>query len=145
MPENMIRCTNCNFETPEPRHGKVHECAGECYTTYTLVRPGDDMPRVKMRLCEIFFVDEPTLMPPPHELGDHIEFKHVPIGDNGDSVLFAREYRVPEDEIEKLKNAALDRFRRHLREDADNGKLLNDILVVEKLVGMIHEKLELID
>ena len=84
------------------------------------------------------------------------------MGTDGEYILFAREYRVPEDEIEKLRNAALseivvsvdalerldaamDRFRRDLRDDADRDKLLNDILVVEKLVGMIREKIELID
>ena len=162
LTENKIRCVYCNFETPAPWPGKILECSGECYTTYTLVQPEDDVPRVRMRLCEIFFVDEPTLMPPPDELENHIEFKTQPVGTDGEYILFAREYRVPEDEIEKLRNAALseivvsvdalerldaamDRFRRDLRDDADRDKLLNDILVVEKLVGMIREKIELID
>ena len=157
-----IRCVNCNFETPEPWHGKVLECAGECYTTYTLVKPGDDMDRIRMQLGEIFFVDEPTLMPPPQELDKHIEFKKLSAGGNGEYYLFAREFRVPEDEIEKLKeaslseilvsvdalerlDAAMDRFRRDLRDDAPRDKLLHNIQVVEKLVVLIREKLELID
>jgi hypothetical protein len=157
---DTIRCVNCNFETPAPWSGKIMECAGECYTTYTLVTPDDDLDRVKMRLCEIFFVDEPTLMPPPAELDRHIEFKRLAA--DGGYYLFAREYRVPEDEIEKLKNAALsellvsvdalerldaamDRFRRDLRDEASREKLLHNIQVVEKLVGLIREKLELLD
>jgi hypothetical protein len=159
---NKIRCVNCNFETPEPWHGKVLECSGECYTTYTLVKPGDDLNRVKMRLCEIFFVDEHKLLPPPDELDRHIEFKKLTAPEPGEYYLFAREYRVPEDEIEKLKNAALseilvsldalerldaamERFRRDLRDDASRDKLLHNIQVVEKLVVMIREKLELLD
>lgn len=157
---NSIRCVNCNFETPEPWHGKVMECAGECYTTYTFVKPDDDLDRVKMRLCEIFFVDEPTLMPPPCDLDKYIEFKRLTA--DGGYYLFAREYRVPEDEIEKLKDAAIaevlvsvdalerldaamDRFRRDLRDNAPREKLLHNVQVVEKLVGFIREKLELLD
>ncbi len=53
----MLKCPFCNFETTWPAHGKVHECDGECYTTYTLLRPTDDVKRVKMRLVEVFFLD----------------------------------------------------------------------------------------
>ena len=159
-PDMTIRCAFCNFETTTPWHGKVFDCLGECYSTYTVVKKDDDLQRVKMRLCEIFFLDDQyNISISPEEIERRCEFKSLPLND-GEYILFAREHRVTEDEIEKLKNAtteeiivgldalerldaALERFRRDLREGADAAKLLNNIKVVEKLVNIIREKIEL--
>ena len=160
---DKIRCVFCNFPTTAPWHGKVFECEGECYTTYTLVQPDDELDRVKWRLCEIFFLDEQfNQRVSPEELDKHCEFRTLPLDGGDEYILFAREHRATDVEIEKLKNAAeqeiivgvdsmerldgaLDRFRMDLKNNADPAKLLNDIKVVEKLVQIIRQKIELID
>lgn len=155
------RCTFCNFETEVPPYGRVLECEGECYTTYTLARPTDDVARLKMRLVEIFFLDEQyNISISPEEIGEACEFATVPYGDSGDYIMFARELRPTAEEIDKLKNASyeevvlgvdllerldasLDRFKRELRNGAPPAKLLSHIKVVETLVLILREKLEL--
>lgn len=157
-----LKCPYCNYETPYPEHGRVIECLGECYTTYSLFRDTDDPVRVKMKLVEIFFLDPGgNVHVTPEEIDRRCEFRRVETGEPGTYLLFAREIRVDEDEIEKLKNAsldeieigvdtmerlhaALDRFERDLISgETSKDKLLNEIKVVESLVRAIRERIEL--
>jgi hypothetical protein len=160
--QEKIRCPFCNFETPYPVQGKVFECLGECYTTYSIFREDDDPNRAKMKLVEIFFLDsEFNPHVAPEEIDDKCEFGRLPAAEPGFYILFAREKRVDELEIEKLKHAAeveielgvdtlervhsaLDRFERDLKiAGTPRDKLLNEIKVVEKLIRGIRERLEL--
>jgi hypothetical protein len=108
-----IRCPFCNFETTTPWHGKVFDCLGECHTTYTLVKPDDDLKRIKMRLCEIFFLDgEFNPLVNPDQLDENCEFKSIHAECGGDYILFAREFRVSTDDIENLRCLAQDALDR---------------------------------
>ncbi|HOX28041.1 MAG TPA: hypothetical protein PLQ76_02675 [bacterium] len=160
--EEKIKCPFCNFETPMPTYGKVLECLGECYSTYSLFKDTDDAMRIKMRLVEIFFLDEQfNARITPDEIDEKCEFKEMPAGE-GEKIVFAREKRIDEEEIEKLKFAesememeigadtlerlhySLERFERSLRAgEISREKLLNEIKVVEKIVQVIREKIEL--
>lgn len=157
----MLKCPFCNFETTWPAHGKVYECDGECYTTYAIVKPSDDIMRVKMRLIEVFFLDgEYNLRITPQEVDQYVEFTEIDAQNPGDKIMFARENRPSVEEIEKLQNASLDeimvgldlmeridlsldRFKRDLKHKAQPDKLLSDIKVVESLVSILRQKLEL--
>jgi hypothetical protein len=157
-----IRCPFCNYETPYPIHGKVSECLGECYTTYSIFNENEDANRARMKLVETFFLDsEYNLRVTPEEIEEKCEFSRVPAAEPGMYILFAREKRIDEVEIEKLKNAgeveaelgvdtlervhsALERFERDLKDnDTPREKLLNEIKVVEKLIRGVRERLEL--
>jgi hypothetical protein len=161
MPDK-IRCPYCNFETPYPVYGKVMECLGECYTTYSLFRDEDDPNRAKVKLVEIFFLDsEFNIRVAPEEIDDKCEFRKLTAEEPGSYILFARENRIEEHEIEKLLKSnemeieigvdilarvrsALDRYERDVKDpNTPREKILNDIKVVEKLVKGIREKIEL--
>jgi len=161
MPKK-IACPFCNFLTAYPVHGKVQECEGECFSTYTLAGKGEDQTAVRMRLVEIFFLDgEYNLRLRPDEIDSKCEFRTIPAQETEETIIFAREHRVVEDEIDKLKSAtpveveigidtmerlhsSLSRFERNLRdEDYPREKLVNEIKVVETLMRIIREKLEL--
>jgi hypothetical protein len=161
MPEK-IRCPYCNFETTYPVYGKIMECLGECYTTYSLFKDEDDADRAKIKLVEIFFLDsEFNIRVAPEEIDEKCEFRKLPAEEPGSYILFARENRIEEHEIEKLLNSnaaeieigvdilarvksALDRYERDIKDPkTSRDKLLNDIKVVEQLVHGIREKIEL--
>ncbi|MFA6449277.1 MAG: hypothetical protein WCX65_07420 [bacterium] len=161
MPEN-IHCPFCNFETPYPVYGKIMECLGECYTTYSIFKNEDDPNRARIKLVEIFFLDsEYNIRVNVNEIDEKCEFKKLPANTSDSYILFARERRVEDHEIEKLKSAsgieielgvdilervhsALDRYERDIKDpNAPREKLLNDIKVVEKLVRGIRERIEL--
>lgn len=157
-----VKCPFCRFDTTYPVYGKVYDCLGECYSTYTTFKDGEDQQRIKMRLVEIFYLDnEFNLRLLPSEIDDNCEFVTMPGASDGTTIMFARQKRVLEEDIEKLKTsstteieigvdtldrlkAALDRFERDLqKEDIERKKLINDIRVVEAIVKIIREKLEL--
>ncbi|HOO55805.1 MAG TPA: hypothetical protein PLN69_03210 [bacterium] len=160
--EDKIRCPFCNFETPYPKEGKVHECIGECYSNYTLYNIDEDQVRTKMKTVEVFFLDDQyNCRITPDQLDEKCEFRTIPARESDDFILFAREKRVDEREIEKLKKAlafeveigvdtlerlhsSLERFERDMKDpDMSKTKLLNEIKVVEKIVQIIREKIEL--
>jgi hypothetical protein len=161
MPD-IVKCPFCNYETPFPTRDKVFECMGECYSTYTLAGVNDDRVRMKMRLIEVFFLDHgDTPMIAPDEIDAKCEFKTIPARVADEIIVFSRQKRVEEHEIDKLRNAdeieleigvdtlerlrsALDRFER----DANDGtapkeNLINEIKLVETIARVIREKLEL--
>ncbi len=157
-----IRCPFCNFETPYPVKDKVVECLGECYSTYSLFNKSSDSVRDRMRLVEIFFLDsQSNVHMTPDEVDERCEFAKMDAQDPDHYILFAREKRVDEHEIEKLKHSteleielgvdslerlhsALERFERDMKSGVvDREKLLNEIKVVEKIVKGIRERLEL--
>lgn len=160
--QKNINCPFCSFETPWPVHGKISECLGECYSTYTLARAGDDPTRIRMRLVEIFFLDDQfTSRITADEIDPKCEFRSMPAEEPGESIIFAREKRVEQTEIDNLREEArcehelffadelkrlhssIDRFERDLRTGGrEKEKLLNNIKVVEKIVRIIREKLE---
>jgi hypothetical protein len=161
MPD-LIRCPFCNYETPYPARGRISECIGECYSTYSLLKEADDITRAKMRLVEIFFLDgEFTSLIMVDEIDKKCEFKKLPASEPNEFILFAREIRANEMEIDKLKDEgssettpvflevieklrySMDRLERNLRTGgAENEKLLNDIKVIEKIARSMREKLE---
>lgn len=155
-----IQCPFCNFETTYPTRGKILECLGECYSTYTIVGKDENMPRAKMRMVEIFFLDrEFNLSVKPDEIDDHCEFAMLPTSNPDEIVIFAREKRVLDDMIDDLKkqaknsedfwaesqerlNLALQRFERNMKEDNyPKSKLLNELKALEKIVSNMTEKM----
>ncbi len=157
-----IACPFCNFKTSYPEYGRVHDCQGECYATYILVPVERDEEKTKMRLVEIFFLDdEYNLRLSPHEIDKKCEFRTLPSREPGEEIVFARQKRVIEEDIELLKEAtdreieigvgtlerlktSLARFERNLQDnDYPRNKLINEIKVVETIAKMIKQKLEL--
>lgn len=162
MTEDKIACPFCNFMTRYPSHGRVYDCQGECYTTYMLAPMDRDEEKTKMRLVEIFFLDDEfNLQLSPHEIDKKCEFRDVPAREAGEEIIFARQRRVVEEDIEMLKEAtaweveigvgsierlktSLARFERNIQdENYPRNKLVNEIRVVETLARMIKQKLEL--
>ena len=160
MPEK-ITCPFCNFPTTYPVKGKVFECEGECFATYTIVEEETDLEREKMSLVEIFFLDgEFNLKIRPDEVDSKCEFRTLPAAETNEYIMFAREHRMLEDEIDRLETAtplelevgidtmerlhsSLDRFERNLRNDKyPREKLANEIKVLEALVQKVREKIE---
>lgn len=140
--------------------GKVSECTGECYSTYTLVSTREDLLRVKVKLVEIFFLDEeynPRIK--PDDLEGKCEFRTIPAREPDQMIVFARERRVVQEDIEKLMeevaampwmdpddlerlHSALNRFETNLRvPDYPKEKLLNEITVVGKIVDSIRNRI----
>lgn len=161
MPDK-IRCPFCNFETAYPEKGRVYDCEGECFSTYTLIEKNDDRTRIKVRLVEIFFLDsEFNMRVNQEEIDNSCEFIAIPLHDPGKMAFFARERRVLEDEIEKIKKASeteieigvdtlerlsysMERFMRNLTINGyPRKRLLNEAKVIETMMRIIREKIEL--
>lgn len=159
MPENII-CPFCNYETTYPTNGRIYECLGECYSTYTLVFEGDNMMRTKMRMVEIFFLDtDYNLSIKPDEIDTRCEFKKMETSTPDQYILFSREFRVEDHHIDNLKeeledrqdywveslerlNQAISRVERNIKDkDYPRTKLYNELRVVETIVANMTDKM----
>ena len=155
MENTKIKCPFCNFETAVPIHGKILDCEGECYATYTLVRPSDVMLRIRMKLAEIFFLDEEyNTIISAEELDEKCEFVSVPAVSGGETFVFARQRRPSLEEIESLRDAvdddaivgmelierldaSVDRFKRDFHTDAPVEKIHSDIRAIEAVLSIL--------
>jgi hypothetical protein len=160
MEDSKIKCPFCNFETAAPIHGKILDCAGECYATYTRMRPDDIIQRVKMKLAEIFFLDEEyNIKISIEELDEKCEFVSIPAGADGETFIFARERRPSIEEIESLRDtvdddaivgmelmerldSSIDRFKRDLRYEAPPDKIHSDIKAIEAVLSIFCARIE---
>ena len=155
-----IQCPFCHFETTYPSSGKILECLGECYSTYTIVNSNENLARTKMRMVEIFFLDQEfNLSLKPDEIEEKCEFATLETANPNESILFARERRVLDNMIDDLKKQAenedeywheslerlhlgIQRFERNMKETGySKNKLLNELKVVEKIVSNMTEKM----